>query len=195
MGMIKAPVDFAEQRILLVENHMLMRRLLREMLRGFGAQQVSEARNVPQAIDLIYTEPFDVVVLDFFLGDLDGADFARLVRHDESCRNREVPILLVTAWPDHHRVLKGLKAGIDGMLAKPIAPRDLYLRLHALLSRPRTFVISNDYVGPSRRGAKPVQERPQTERLIREALRRTRVHRRPETKGRGLKDIDEALFA
>lgn len=194
MGMFKAPVDFAQQRILLVENNMVMRGLLREVLRGFGAGQISEARNVPEAIDLIYTEPFDVVVLDFFLGDLDGADFARLVRHDEACRNREVPILLVTAWPDHHRVLKGLKAGIDGILAKPVAPRDLYLRLHALLSRPRTFVISDEYVGPSRHGAKPVPARPQTDRLIRAALRRTRALK-PGTKGRGLKDIDEALFA
>ena len=132
--MYKPSIDFSQLRILIVENHALMRRLLGEMLRGFSVQHVSFARDVPGAVEFIYGEEYDAVILDFFLGELDGADFAKHIRHDEDCRNREVSILLITGMPDHHKVLKVLDAGINGMLAKPIAPRDLYHRIHAMLA-------------------------------------------------------------
>lgn len=175
--MVKPAVDFTKLRVLVVENHALMRRLLQSMLRGFGVQQIREAKTVPAAIDLIYREDFDAVILDFFLGDMDGADFARAVRRDAKCRNRAVPILLITAMPEHHRVLKVLEAGVDGMLAKPIAPRDLYLRLNAILARPRTFIVSQDYVGPSRRPRNA-----------------GRIASAPES-GPAAADVDESLFA
>jgi CheY-like chemotaxis protein len=153
--MYKPSIDFSKLRILVVENHALMRRLLGEMLRGFGVVHMSFARDVPGAVDYIYGEDFDVVILDFFLGELDGADFAKHIRHDGDCRNREVPILLITGMPDHHKVMKVLDAGINGMLAKPIAPKDLYHRIFDMLARPKPFVISSDYVGPMRSRKKP----------------------------------------
>ena len=62
----------------------------------------------------------------------------------------------VRGMPDHQKVLKVLDAGINGMLAKPIAPRDLYKHIHAMLAYPRPFVISKDYVGPMRERKKPI---------------------------------------
>jgi len=153
--MYKPSIDFSQLRILIVENHALMRRLLGEMLRGFGVQHVRFARDVPSAVEYIYVEDFDAVILDFFLGELDGADFAKHIRHDEDCRNREVSILLITGQPDHNKVMKVLDAGINGMLAKPISAKDLYHRIHAMLARPQPFVISSDYVGPMRNRKKP----------------------------------------
>lgn len=144
------PVDFSKLRILVVENHALMRRLLREMLRGFGIEHAVEARNVPEAFEHVYRDPFDAVILDFFLGPLDGADFARRVRLDPGCRNRRTPILLITGQPDHQKVLKARDAGIDDMLAKPIAPKSLYWRLHRMLTAPQPFVVTDWYAGPRR---------------------------------------------
>lgn len=158
--MRRTSVDFSKLRVLIVENHALMRRLLHEMLRGFGVSHVREAKSVPGAIDLIYSEEFDVVILDFFLGELDGADFAWVVRRDANCVNREVPILLITSMPDHHKVLKVRDAGINGMLTKPIAPKDLYERIYRMLASPRPFLITPAYVGPQRDRAKPVVRPP-----------------------------------
>lgn len=162
-------IDFSSLRILVVENHVLMRRLLHEMLHGFGAREIREARNAPQAIDHIYSEAFDLVILDFFLGDMDGADFAWVVRHHEDCINREAPILLITGIPDHHKVLKARDAGINGMMAKPIAPKDLYGRIHSLLANPLPFVIMPDYAGPRRGRGRPAARRPAARRLMRPA--------------------------
>lgn len=163
--MLKPSVDFSKLRILIVENHALMRRLLVEMLRGFGVREIFQASSVPAAVEIVYGEELDAVILDFFLDEMDGADFAKRVRHDEACANRQVPILLITGMPDHHKVLKVLDAGINGMLAKPIAPRDLYHRLHTMLANPKPFVITNDYVGPMRSRTKP----PVSKRLARPA--------------------------
>ncbi len=168
--MRRNPVDFSRLRILVVENHLLMRRLLHEMLTGFGVPEIHQARNVMEAIERIYDEPFDVVILDFFLIGLDGADFAHTVRRDEECPNREVPILLITGAPDHHKVMKAKDAGINGILAKPIAPRDLYDRIYTMLAYPRPFIIAPDYVGPMHeRRAHKVPSAPSRTRLARGA--------------------------
>ena len=172
-------IDFSQLRILVVENHELMRHLLGEMLRGFGVREIKYAHDVPRAIEHIYSDHFDAVILDFFLSELDGADFARHIRHDEDCRNREVPILLITGMPDHHKVLKVVDAGINSMLAKPIAAKDLYYRIHAMIAAPKPFIITNDYVGPQRSRKKPlVSKRPKPAAFNVGKRRKTR-HERP----------------
>lgn len=173
------PVDFSRLRILVVENHGLMRRLLREMLRGFGVQHTVEARDTQEAMERLHAEAFDAVILDFFLGEQDGAVAAQRVRHDETCRNRTVPILLITGSPDHHKVLKARDAGINGMLAKPIAPRELYQRLHTMLAYPRPFVVTRDYVGPMRdRTTRPAPQRPSASGLTATGMAKAAGRRR-----------------
>ena len=90
--MIRASVDFSKQRLLVVENQALMRRLLMEMLRGFGVHMIREARDVPEAAEHLVRDRFDAVILDFFLGDMDGGDLTRNIRHNEQCPNRQVPM-------------------------------------------------------------------------------------------------------
>ncbi len=150
---MEVEVDFSKLRVLIVENHSLMRKLLTEMLRGFGTPigNIHQVRDVPEAIDLIYGEIFDIVILDFFLGDMDGSDFTYRLRRDAKCPNRKVPILLITAEPEHGRVLRALDSGVNDLLAKPIMAKDLYRRIYAMIAFPTPFIISRKYVGPSRR--------------------------------------------
>ncbi len=150
--MSKKKFDFGTKQILLIENNKMMRRLVREMLLSFGIKLVNlvETDNVTDAIQHIYNQKFDLVITDFFLGDLDGGDFTRHIRGDEACINRKIPILLITASPNHEKVLKALESGVNELLAKPIAPSALYYRIFAMLTRPRPFVVTEAYVGPSR---------------------------------------------
>ncbi len=150
--MSKKKFDFGTKQILLIENNKMMRRLVREMLLSFGIKMTNliETDNVSNAIQHIYSQKFDLVITDFFLGDLDGGDFTRHIRGDENCINRRIPMLLITASPNHEKVLKALESGVNELLAKPIAPSALYYRVYAMLTRPRPFVITEAYVGPSR---------------------------------------------
>jgi len=145
------------------------------MLRGFGVRNIRYAHDVPRAIAHIYGKHFDAVILDFFLGKLDGADFARQIRHDEDCRNREVPILLITGMPDHHNVMKAVDAGINAMLAKPIAAKDLYHRIYAMIASPKPFIITRNYAGPIRNRKKPlISKRPKPAAFTASKRRNTR---------------------
>ncbi len=150
--MSKSVVNLQDKRVLVIENNKMMRRLVREMLLNFRIKldNIVETDTVENALQLVYHRHFDIVITDFFLGDLDAGDIVHHIRHDQTCINRKVPILLITASPNHEKVLKVMEAGINEVLAKPIAPSALYYRLVAMLSRPRPFVITSDYVGPSR---------------------------------------------
>lgn len=168
--MSKASVDVRDKRVLLIENNQMMRRLVRDMLLNFRIQQhnIVEVDHIDDALEVIYSRPFDIVITDFALGDVDAADFARHVRADANCLNRKTPILLITATPNHEKVLKALEAGVNEVLAKPIAPSALFFRIVSIWSRPRPFVVSASYIGPSR----SVQRLESIERLSSSAIRR-----------------------
>ena len=143
--------DFSKYSVLVVENNAHMRVILHEMLAAFGVARVEEAETVNAAHRLVLSKPFDIVLLDFFLDRLDGGDFTRMVRHNEKCQNRAVPILLMTALPNHSKVLKMRDCGVNDIVAKPLAPKTLYTRMNAMLSNPREFIVSENYIGPCRR--------------------------------------------
>lgn len=147
-------VDFASLAVLLVENNRRMRELLREMLSAFGVPEIWEAGTVEEAERIVTDRKFDFVVLDYFLDGLDGADFTRFVRRREKGLNRTVPILLLTAMPNHSKVVKMRDAGVNDIVAKPVSPRTLYTHMHHILAMPRPFVITRNYVGPCRRRKK-----------------------------------------
>lgn len=191
--MSRRPVDFSRLRILLaVENHGLMRQLLHEMLRGFGVPHIEEARSWDRAMDRARRAPFDAAIVDSILGNREGADLVRALRRDPTCRNRQMPILLMAAAPDPESVAKALMAGIDDMLAKPIAPKDLHARLSAALGSPRSFVVTPDYAGPMRRrrsrALAALHETPRPPR------RPGAVHGAARRPAGGIVGLDDALF-
>ena len=78
-------------------------------------------------------EPFDVLILDLMLPDIDGLDVCRRIR-DKS----ETPILMLTARGDAMDRVVGLEMGADDYLPKPFEPRELLARLRALLRRAKS---------------------------------------------------------
>src|SRR3546814_1089406 len=78
-------------------------------------------------------------------------DFTRLVRRGEDSPHPYVPIVMLTAHTERHRVLTARDAGVSEFLRKPVTPKDLYLRLVSVIETPRPFVRSPNYVGPCRR--------------------------------------------
>ena len=76
-------------------------------------------------------EPFDAVILDIMLPDLDGLEVCRRIRE-----RSDVPILMLTARGEDTDRIVGLDLGADDYLAKPFNPRELQARLNAVLVRP-----------------------------------------------------------
>ncbi len=118
--------------VLIVDDDDRIRTLLKKYLSENGyrtsvAQNAAEARQVMAAVD------FDVLVVDVMMPGESGFDFTKSVRGASN-----VPILLLTARGLPEDRIEGLERGADDYLSKPFEPRELLLRINALLRRART---------------------------------------------------------
>jgi two-component system, OmpR family, phosphate regulon response regulator PhoB len=77
----------------------------------------------------------DLIVLDLMLPAMDGYSVCRVLRKDSGIES--VPILILTARGEPDERVRGLETGADDYLTKPFSPRELVLRVHALLRRSR----------------------------------------------------------
>ena len=142
-------------RILLIEDDPRLAGLVTEYL-GEAGFQVSTAATGRDGLDRIGREPYDAVVLDLMLPDIDGLEVCRQLRATSS----EVPVLMLTARGDTMDRVVGLEIGADDYMPKPFEPRELLARLRAILRR-RPFGRGSDVLRFGRleidRGARAVR--------------------------------------
>ena len=124
------------QRILLVEDDARLAGLVSEYLAGAGFR-VAGAGHGEAGIERLAREPFDALVLDLMLPDIDGLEVCRRVRSTS-----DVPILMLTARGEPADRIVGLELGADDYLPKPFEPRELLARLKAVLRRGRAPATS-----------------------------------------------------
>ena len=117
-------------RILLVEDEPTLRAQLAQALQAAG-YAVDEADNGRDALHLGQTEPFDAVVLDLGLPQLDGLSVLRRWREE----GHAMPVLILTARDHWHDKVAGIDAGADDYLTKPFHGEELLARLRALIRR------------------------------------------------------------
>jgi len=111
--------------ILVIEDNEFNRRLLKEILTSWG-HQVFLAENGRQALQLMEQQPFDLILLDIRMPDIDGVEVARRVRQRELERSgKAVPIIAITADADAATRETCLAAGINTVLAKPVSPEQV----------------------------------------------------------------------
>ena len=119
-------------RILIVEDEPDIQEVLRYNLEKEGFDVTSELRG-DTALDTIRREPPDLVVLDLMLPGLDGLELARILRRDAA--TAEVPIVMLTARGEEVDRIVGLGLGADDYIPKPFSPREVVLRIKAVLRR------------------------------------------------------------
>lgn len=119
--------------ILLVDDDERLRDLLRKFLveNGFF---VSTARDANHARQLMQTFIFDLMILDIMMPEEDGLSLTKFIRNS-AMRLKNTPLLLLTARGETEDRITGLSQGADDYLSKPFDPRELLLRLQAILRR------------------------------------------------------------
>jgi two-component system phosphate regulon response regulator OmpR len=115
--------------VLVVDDDDRIRELLSRFLKDNGFV-VATAKNGDDAIDVLKCAYFDVLVVDVMMPGKNGLDLTRDLR-----ATSEVPILLLTALGEIDDRITGLEAGADDYLSKPFEPKELLLRLKAILRR------------------------------------------------------------
>ncbi len=118
-----------QAHLLIVDDDERIRKLLQQFLIRNGLW-VSSARDAAHARRLLEGLEFDLIVMDVMMPGQDGISFTRDLRTKIS-----TPILLLTAKGETEDRISGLEAGADDYLAKPFEPKELLLRINAILRR------------------------------------------------------------
>lgn len=119
----------SDAHLLIVDDDARIRGLLQKFLVRNGFL-VTVARDAAHARRLLAGLEFSLIVLDVMMPGEDGITLARDLR-----RRLETPILLLTARGETRDRIEGLEAGADDYIAKPFEPRELLLRINAILRR------------------------------------------------------------
>ncbi len=130
------------KKVLLIEDDIALQELIITYLEPFGFTTFGYS-NPKLALDalLVRKEPFDIVVLDLMLPEMDGFDVAKTIK-----QQLDIPIIISSARTDLGNKIYGYDLGADDYLDKPYEPRELVLRLEAVLRRyghKNTFTVSD----------------------------------------------------
>lgn len=125
-------------RILLVEDEANIARSLQFNLEQEG-YEVCSTPSGRVALDLCDRQPFDLIILDLMLEEMDGFEVARHVRQ----RTQQLPIIMLTARSAAEDRIHGLELGADDYLIKPFHLRELLLRVDRMLQRATWYASSN----------------------------------------------------
>jgi two-component system, OmpR family, phosphate regulon response regulator OmpR len=117
------------ERVLLIEDDARLAAMVSEYLGGSG-YRVTTATSGAHGLERLGAEPYDALVLDLSLPDIDGLEVCRRLR-----ARWDLPVLMLTARGDATDRIVGLEIGADDYLPKPFEPRELLARLKAILRR------------------------------------------------------------
>jgi two-component system phosphate regulon response regulator OmpR len=135
MPLATAPISPAlRPHVLVVDDDDRLRSLLHRYLTEHG-MVVTTAASAAEARGLLPSLSYDLMVLDIMMPQESGLDFAKSLREKGGAVAKSLPILLLTARGDSDDRIKGLEAGADDYLPKPFEPRELLLRIEAILRR------------------------------------------------------------
>ncbi len=121
-----------EAKILIVEDERDIVDLLRYNLQAAGFE-TDYVRNGADALHRAIEEPPDLILLDLMLPEVDGLIVCRLLKKDP--RTRRIPVVMVTAKASEADRVAGLELGVDDYITKPFSPREVVLRVSAVLRR------------------------------------------------------------
>lgn len=126
------------QTILVVDDEATIREVVRKYLELDGFR-VIEAETGPHALQQLREHQPDLVVLDIMLPGLDGFAITRTIRNNDDFSplsiNGDIPIVMLTARKDEADRIAGFELGADDYVVKPFSPRELVVRIKAVLRR------------------------------------------------------------
>src|SRR5690625_5320765 len=94
-----------------------MRRIIRNLLKDLGYENVDEAEDGAIALEKLRNGQFDFVVSDWNMPNLDGLELLKIIRDDEKLSH--LPVLLVTTEAKRHNIIAAAQAGTNGYVGKP----------------------------------------------------------------------------
>lgn len=143
--------SLAKLKVLVVDDNQHMTSIVKTILRGFGVKATFEAHNADDALDLLRSQPVDLIVLDYAMDPVDGPQLARMIRTGPESSHTFAPIIMLTAYAEKSKVEAARDAGVTEFCAKPVSAAELYRKVRVAINAPRSFIRTPLYFGPDRR--------------------------------------------
>ena len=124
-------------RVLVVDDEPSLRKVVRAMLYSVGVRTVYEAHDGAAGLEAVRQNDPDVVIVDWEMPNMDGAQFVRTVRVPGIFPRPDVPILMLSGHSDRWRVVEAARIGASDYLLKPVSAKALHDRIVGIIGRTR----------------------------------------------------------
>lgn len=104
-------------KILVVDDFSTMRRIVKNILKQLGYENVDEAENGADAFEKVKAGGYQFVITDWNMPVMDGLGFLKKVRADANLKS--LPVLMVTAEAEKEKVVSAIQAGVNNYIVKP----------------------------------------------------------------------------
>lgn len=115
--------------LLVVDDEENIRKLIRKYAE-FEGHRVTEAADGMEAVRLCRENKYDIIILDIMMPELDGFSACREIR--KTC---DTPVIMLSARGEEYDRIHGFELGVDDYVVKPFSPRELMMRVNAVVSR------------------------------------------------------------
>ena len=131
-------------RLLVVDDEEKIRVLIRKYAE-FEGYEVEEAADGMSAIELCRQNKFDLIILDVMMPELDGFSACREIR-----KFSQVPVLMISARGEEYDRIHGFELGVDDYVTKPFSPKELMMRVQAILPEDLSMSMAKRSIFPRR---------------------------------------------
>ena len=118
--------------LLVVDDESRIRDLIRKYA-VFEGYEVEEAADGMEAVSMCRTHQYDLIIMDVMMPELDGFSACREIR-----KTSQVPVIMLSARGEEYDRIHGFELGVDDYVVKPFSPRELMMRVGAILKRSGT---------------------------------------------------------
>ncbi|MBR5527754.1 MAG: response regulator transcription factor [Clostridia bacterium] len=115
--------------ILIVDDELKIREIIKKYAE-FEGHTVTEASGGLQAVNICREREFDIIILDIMMPDLDGFSVCREIR-----KNSSTPVIMLSARGEEYDRIHGFEVGVDDYVVKPFSPKELMMRIAAIIKR------------------------------------------------------------
>jgi two-component system, chemotaxis family, chemotaxis protein CheY len=119
-------------KVLAVDDSATMRRIIKNQLKQAGVEDVDEAENGREALNLLNRTPYDLLITDWNMPEMCGLDLVVEVRKTDAIK--KIPILMITTVSAKEDIVTALKAGVSNYVVKPFDAATLQAKVSALVT-------------------------------------------------------------
>ncbi|MEN6474786.1 MAG: chemotaxis response regulator CheY [Syntrophaceae bacterium] len=120
-------------KILVVDDFSTMRRIVKNILRQLGFNNILEADDGSTGLDILQKEKIDMVISDWNMPKMTGLELLKIVRADDALR--DIPFLMVTAEAQQENIIEAVKSGVNNYIVKPFTAETLGKKIEQIFNK------------------------------------------------------------